>query len=164
MCFVRTSQAQHSLESQVIVSFVILRGQRAAATYPSEYCNILPFFDHAIQLSPGPRLSLLFRIRIVFGASAVGGLETLQTRKSPSEVCVANISDFCLDDDACHARLTIGEGAREVVKVCKIVKEGCKATTRIDPFRYLALCKQPRLNLNLLYLPDGIYLTIRSRR
>ena len=72
-----------------------------------------------------------------FGDSAVGGFDTLQTRKSPSEVCVASISDFCFVDDACHARLTMGEGARSVVKVCKIVKEGCRATMRIEPLRYL---------------------------
>lgn len=74
---------------------------------------------------------------MVFGDSAVGGLETLQTRRSPSEVCVANISDFCLVDDACQARFTIDEGARGVVKVCKIVKEGCKATIKMEPLRYL---------------------------
>lgn len=108
---------------------------RAQCTHPSEYWTILPFFDHASQLRPGSTLSVLLRTRIVLGDSAVGGFETPQTRKSPSEVCVASISDFCFVEDACHAKFTIGEGARAVVKVCKIVKEGCKATIRIDPFK-----------------------------
>ncbi len=93
-------------------------------TYPSEYCKILPFFDQASQLRLESTLSLLFSIRMVFGDSAVGGLEILHTRKSPSEVWVANMSDFCLVDDACHARLAMDDGARGVVSVCKIVKAG----------------------------------------
>ena len=79
-------------------------------------------------------LSPLFNILIVLGVSAVGGFATLQTRRSPSEVCVANISDFCFVEDACHANLLIGEGARGVVSVWRIVKEGCKAAINIDPF------------------------------
>lgn len=74
---------------------------------------------------------------MVFGASAVAGLATLHTRRSPSIVCDTNISDFCFDDDACQARLTIGEGARAVVKVCKIVKLGSSDAIKIDPFIYL---------------------------
>lgn len=74
---------------------------------------------------------------MVFGGSAVGGFETLHTLTSPSLVCVASISDFCFVDDACQARLTIGEGARGVVNVCRMVKAGCRATMRIDPFKYL---------------------------
>lgn len=109
----------------------------SSCTYPSEYWIILPFFDHASQLKPGSTLSLLFKIRIGFGDSAVGGFETLHTRRSPSEVCVASMSDFCFVDDACHARLTMGEGARGVVKVCKMVKAGCRATIKIEPFKYL---------------------------
>jgi len=51
-------------------------------------------------------------MRIVLGDSAVGGFETLQILRSPSMVCEANISDFCFVDEACQAKLTIGEGAR----------------------------------------------------
>ncbi len=136
----RTSQAHVSLSRRVLLAKYFYQNfcsKRRASTHPSEYCNILPFFDHAIQFMPGSTLSVLLRTRIVFGVSAVGGLETLQTRRSPSEVCVANISDFCLVDEACHAKFTIGEGARAVVNVCKIVKEGCRATIKIEPFMYL---------------------------
>lgn len=69
-------------------------------------------------------LSLLFKIRIVFGVSAVGGFEILHTRRSPSEVWVASMSDFCLVEEACHDKFAIGEGARGVVSVCKMVKLG----------------------------------------
>lgn len=74
---------------------------------------------------------------MVLGGSAVGGFETLQTRKSPSCVWEANMSDRCLVDDACHDRLTIGDGARGVVKVWRMVKEGCRATIKMEPFIYL---------------------------
>ena len=107
-------------------------------THPSEYCSIRPFFDHAAQFKPGSRLSLCFNTRIVAGAADFTGFAILQTLRSPSNVCVASMSDFCLAEEACHARLTIGEGALAVVKVCKIVKVGCKDTIRIDPFEYLA--------------------------
>jgi len=48
----------------------------------------------------------------------------LHTRRSPSKVCVASISDFCLDEEPCHAKPIMGDGARDVVRVCSIVKEG----------------------------------------
>lgn len=73
-------------------------------------------------------------MRIVFGVSAVGGFDTLQTRRSPSHVWEANISDFCLDDEACQASETMGEGERWVVRVCKMVKLGCKVARRMVPF------------------------------
>lgn len=95
---------------------------------------IRPFLDHAIQWNPGSILSLLFKIRIVFGASAVAGFATLHTRRSPSNVCVASMSDFCFEDEACQARLTIGEGDREVLRVCRIVKLGSRETMRMEPF------------------------------
>lgn len=123
ICFVLTSQIQVSLRDQLTSTYALRAGMeargksRCGSTYPSEYCKILPFFDHASQLRHGSTLSLLFRIRMVFGCSAVGGFETLQTRRSPSIVWDANISDRCFVDDACHDRLTIGEGARGVVKV-----------------------------------------------
>lgn len=128
-----TKSRQHLCTS----SQIAMKKHVVRYAYPSEYCRILPFLDHANQLRPDSTLSLLFKILMVLGDSAVGGFETLHTRKSPSDVCVANMSDFCFVDDACHARFTIGEGARGVVNVCKIVKAGCRATTNIEPFRYL---------------------------
>lgn len=116
---------------------------RSNSTYPSEYCKILPFFDHANQLRHGSTLSLLFKIRMVLGCSAVGGFETLQTRRSPSIVWEANMSDRCFVDDACHDRFTIGEGARGVVKVWRMVKEGCRATIKMEPLIYLLLGQRP---------------------
>ena len=47
------------------------------------------------------------------------------------------MSDFCLAEEACHAKLTIGDGALAVVSVCNIVNAGCKDAIKIDPFRYL---------------------------
>lgn len=93
-----------------------------------------PFFDHANQHSPGVTLSDLLRIRITLGGSVCGAFATLQTRRSPSAVCVASISDFCLDDDPCHDKAVIGEGALGDVSVCRIVKDGCSAAIMIEPF------------------------------
>jgi hypothetical protein len=76
------------------------------------------------------------------GGSAVGGFETLQTLRSPSAVCVASMSDFCFDDEACHVRFTIGEGARDVVSVWRIVKAGCNAANNMEPLLYLRVCQQ----------------------
>lgn len=44
------------------------------------------------------------------------------------------MSDFCLEDEACHAKVTIGEGALEVVKLCNIVNRGCNEAINILPF------------------------------
>lgn len=63
--------------------------------------------------------------------------DTLHTRRSPSFVCTASISDFCLADEACQARLTIGDGPLEVVRLCKIVNLGCTVAINNDPFWYL---------------------------
>ena len=104
-------------------------------SYPSECCRIRPFFDHAAQFSPGSTLSLCFNTRIIVGDADFAGLAMLHTRRSPSNVCVASISDFCFAEEACHARLTIGDGALEVVNVCNMVKVGCKDTIKIDPLR-----------------------------
>jgi hypothetical protein len=41
--------------------------------------------------------------------------------------------DFCRDE-ACHARLTIGDGSLEVVRLCKIVNLGCRVATNREPF------------------------------
>ena len=76
-----------------------------------------PFLDHDIQLGPDANVSARFSTRMTLGASLVGGLATLHTLKSPSEVCVASISDFCLDDEACHARFAIAEGPLDVLRV-----------------------------------------------
>lgn len=52
-------------------------------------------------------------------------------------VCTANISDFCLADEACQAKLTIGDGPLDVVRLCKIVNLGCTVAINSDPFWYL---------------------------
>lgn len=44
------------------------------------------------------------------------------------------MSDFCFDDEACHAKLTIGDGPLEVVKLWRIVNLGCKVAISNDPF------------------------------
>ena len=88
-------------------------------------------------MTPGSTLSPLFKIRIVFGFSAVAGLAILQTRRSPSDVCDVSMSDFCFEDEACQARLTIGDGERDVFSVCKTVKEGCRLAMMMEPFLYL---------------------------
>ena len=58
------------------------------------------------------------------GMSLVGGLATLQTRRSPSDDWVASASDFCFDEEACQANIVIGEGSQDVLKVCRIVNAG----------------------------------------
>jgi len=52
-------------------------------------------------------------------------------------VWTANMSDFCRDDEACHARVTIGDGALEVLRLWRIVKRGWRVATSNDPFWYL---------------------------
>lgn len=58
----------------------------------------------------------------------------LQMRRSPSAVCAANMSDFCLDEEPCQASALMGNGALVVLRVCKIVNEGCSDAIRIEPF------------------------------
>lgn len=89
----------------------------AVSAYPSRYCTILPFLDHAIHFGLVESESERFNTRITRGDSFTGGFATLQTLKSPLEACVANISDFCLEEEACQANDIIGEGPREVVRV-----------------------------------------------
>jgi hypothetical protein len=97
-----------------------------------------PFFDQPIQFGPSDMFSARFKIRTTLaGSSALKDFATLQTRKSPLCVCVESMSDFWRDDDACHANVTIGEGERDVVRLCKIVKRGCSVAMRSDPFWYL---------------------------
>lgn len=94
-----------------------------------------PFLDHPIQLGPDRKFSFLrSTLTTLAGSSALYDLATLQTRRSPSCVCTANMSDFCLEDDACQERVTMGDGPLEVVKLCKMVKRGCRVATRSDPF------------------------------
>jgi hypothetical protein len=105
--------------------------------YFSEYWTMRPFFDHAIQFGPGANVSARFSTRMTRGASLVGGLATLQTLRSPSEVWVASMSDFCFDEEACQARFAIADGPLDVLRVWRIVKAGCSDAKRIDPFLYL---------------------------
>jgi hypothetical protein len=44
------------------------------------------------------------------------------------------MSDFCRDDEACHANVTIGDGALEVDRLCRIVNRGCRDAISSDPF------------------------------
>lgn len=74
---------------------------------------------------------------MVRGCSFSGGFDTLQTLRSPFNACDANISDFCLDDDACHAKPSNGDGPRDVVRVCRTVNVGRSVAIKIDPFWYL---------------------------
>ncbi len=61
---------------------------------------------------------------MMLGGSECGVLGTLQTRRSPSEVWVANMSDFCLAEDPCQASCDMGEGPLAVVRVWRMVKDG----------------------------------------
>jgi hypothetical protein len=47
------------------------------------------------------------------------------------------MSVFCFDEEPCHDRPVILDGALDVVKVCNIVKAGCNVATNIEPFKYL---------------------------
>lgn len=94
-----------------------------------------PFLDQPIQLGPFWYTSDFLRIRtILAGSSLLYDLDTLHTLRSPSFVWTASISAFCLDDDACHDSVTIGDGARFVLRLCNIVKRGCKVAIKSDPF------------------------------
>lgn len=94
-----------------------------------------PFLDHASQFGPGMAFSLLFKTRTTLAESLLeGDFAMLQTRRSPSCVCVASMSDFCREEEACHARVTIGDGALEVVKLCNIVNRGCSEAINKLPF------------------------------
>jgi hypothetical protein len=44
------------------------------------------------------------------------------------------MSDFCFEDDACQASVTIGDGPLEVVKLCRMVKRGCNVAIKSEPF------------------------------
>jgi len=68
------------------------------------------------------------------GSSLVYALDTLQTRRSPSLVCTANISDFDREDEACHDRVTIGDGPLDVVRLCRMVNLGWRVAIKSEPF------------------------------
>ena len=74
---------------------------------------------------------------MIVGASCKGALGILQTLRSPSSVCVASISVFCLEEDPCQASPVIRDGALVVVKVCSIVNDGCRVAINMEPFKYL---------------------------
>lgn len=111
--------------------------QTTNPTYPFIYCNIFPFLDQAIHCGPEAAASDRFKTRMVRGGSFSAGFETLQTFKSPFNACVANMSDFCFDDDACHDKLIKGDGLREIVSVCRMLKVGWSVASRTVPFWYL---------------------------
>lgn len=113
------------------------RGQLSCSddTYPSAYCTIRPFFDHANQQGPYCGTSGLWSTRMMLGTSPCCDLGTLHTRKSPSAVCVASISVFCFDEDPCQARSVIRAGDRVVFNVCSMVNEGCSVAINIEPLR-----------------------------
>lgn len=96
---------------------------------------IRPFLDHAIQFGPVTWFSVRFNIRTTLAGSLVlYDLATLQTRRSPSWVWTASMSDFCRDEEACQLKVTMGEGAREVVRLWRIVKRGCSVAIKREPF------------------------------
>lgn len=61
---------------------------------------------------------------MILGVSPPDCFGTLQTLKSPSEVCVASMSVFCFDDDPCQASPVIRAGDLVVFRVWIIVKDG----------------------------------------
>ena len=97
---------------------------RMDCAYPSRNCTIRPFFDQAIHLGSAEEESDRLSTLMTRGASLPGGFATLQTLRSPLKDKVASISDFCFDDDACHANETMGDGPREVDMVCRMVNVG----------------------------------------
>lgn len=52
------------------------------------------------------------------------------------------MSDFCRDEEACQFKVTIGEGPREVVRLCKMVNLGCSVAISREPFWYLRKCQR----------------------
>jgi len=44
------------------------------------------------------------------------------------------MSDFWRDDEACHAKVTMGDGPRDVVKLCKMVNLGWSVAINSEPF------------------------------
>jgi hypothetical protein len=100
------------------------------------------------------------------GVSFPGGFDILQTLRSPLAVWAASISDFCFDEDACHASEIMGDGPREVVNVCKMVKLGRRVAIKTEPFWYLHQLVRdwPDPTSEGENVPDGICSAISSRR
>lgn len=71
---------------------------------------------------------------MMFGGSVSGCFGTLQTLRSPSDICVASMSVFCFEDEPCQASPVIRAGVLFVLSVCTIVKDGCNVAMRMDPF------------------------------
>jgi hypothetical protein len=97
---------------------------------------IRPFFDHAHQHGPCCCPSDLDRTRMMFGASDDGPLGTLHTRRSASAVCAASMSVFDFEEEPCQAKSVICAGARVVLRVWRMAKEGWRVAIRRDPFMY----------------------------
>jgi hypothetical protein len=74
---------------------------------------------------------------MMLGLSALPDFGMLQTRRSPSTVCAASMSDFCFEDEPCQASLFNGEGGLLVLSVCSMVNAGWRFAISIDPFMYL---------------------------
>lgn len=82
-----------------------------------------PFLDQPIQFGPSEKLSARFNILTTLAcSSALCDLATLKTRRSPLRVCVASMSDLDFVDEACQARVTIGDGGLDVVTLYRIWK------------------------------------------
>lgn len=109
----------------------------STATHPFKNCTIFPFLDQAIHFGIEDSGSDRFKTRIARGVSLPGGFDILQTLRSPLADCVASISDFCFDEEACQASEVMGDGPRDEVKVCKMVKIGRRVDIKMDPFWYL---------------------------
>ena len=58
---------------------------------------------------------------MTLGVSPLGVFGILHTRRSPSTVWAASMSDFCFDEEPCQANLLSGDGALFELRVCKIV-------------------------------------------
>jgi hypothetical protein len=44
------------------------------------------------------------------------------------------MSDLDREDEACHDRVTIGDGPLDVVRLCRIVNLGWRVAIRSEPF------------------------------
>jgi hypothetical protein len=47
------------------------------------------------------------------------------------------MSDFWRDEEACHDKVTIGDGPLDVVKWCRIMNLGCNAAINKEPLENL---------------------------
>jgi hypothetical protein len=68
------------------------------------------------------------------GSSELCDFEMLHTRRSPSWVWTASISDFCRDEEACQLSVTNGDGGRDVVSLWRTTKLGCTVAMNREPF------------------------------